>query len=196
MDEEIKKDTCGRNRVYVHFKCDNPRCDKWHWKQKRYASDKNFCSKKCANYFRGIDSRVESECALCGKKMEIGKFKFSLSKSGLHFCCRNHKDIAQRIESGMTALWPSHFGTGVRVLGTDYRVIAFRRYPKKCNRCGYDRVISILEIHHRDRDRNNSSIDNLEVLCPNCHQEEHYAARDGRFSRLSEETDVELNRVG
>lgn len=42
-----------------------------------------------------------------------------------------------------------------------------------CNRCNYNTELLILGVHHRDRDRNNNDIDNLEVLCPNCHSLEH-----------------------
>lgn len=48
-----------------------------------------------------------------------------------------------------------------------------RNLINKCERCGYDKYIKILGVHHIDRNRNNNSIQNLEVLCPNCHSEEH-----------------------
>lgn len=53
-----------------------------------------------------------------------------------------------------------------------------------CNRCGYKEHPSILQVHHRDRDRLNNTLENLEVLCPNCHTLEHYLAKDGMFSNL------------
>jgi 5-methylcytosine-specific restriction endonuclease McrA len=43
----------------------------------------------------------------------------------------------------------------------------------KCERCGYNKL-EILQVHHKDRNRENSNLDNLELLCPNCHFEEHY----------------------
>lgn len=42
-----------------------------------------------------------------------------------------------------------------------------------CNRCGYNKEPKILGVHHKDRDRNNNDLINLEVLCPNCHSLEH-----------------------
>jgi len=42
-----------------------------------------------------------------------------------------------------------------------------------CERCGYDKV-EILQVHHKDRNRTNSDLKNLELVCPNCHFEEHY----------------------
>ncbi len=43
----------------------------------------------------------------------------------------------------------------------------------ECNRCGYNKIKNILGVHHKDRDRHNNNMNNLEVLCPNCHSEEH-----------------------
>jgi len=48
-----------------------------------------------------------------------------------------------------------------------------REMIKSCERCGYDAVPKILGVHHKDRNRNNNEIFNLEVLCPNCHSLEH-----------------------
>lgn len=44
---------------------------------------------------------------------------------------------------------------------------------KACERCGY-KEFRILQTHHKDRNRSNNDINNLELICPNCHFEEHY----------------------
>jgi len=41
---------------------------------------------------------------------------------------------------------------------------------KQCVQCGYAKV-TILQIHHKDRDQTNNKLTNLELLCPNCHAE-------------------------
>ncbi|MBP6945999.1 MAG: HNH endonuclease [Candidatus Pacebacteria bacterium] len=43
----------------------------------------------------------------------------------------------------------------------------------KCERCEYSKK-QILHVHHKDRNHSNNSIQNLELICPNCHYEEHY----------------------
>lgn len=43
---------------------------------------------------------------------------------------------------------------------------------EKCERCGYNKR-EILQIHHRDRNKLNNELANLELICPNCHYEEH-----------------------
>jgi len=36
-------------------------------------------------------------------------------------------------------------------------------------------------VHHKDRNRENNEIENLELLCPNCHSEDHFINGDGQF---------------
>lgn len=45
-----------------------------------------------------------------------------------------------------------------------------------CERCGYNKK-EILHVHHKDRNRNNNDLENLELICPNCHYEEHYSVK-------------------
>ncbi len=64
-----------------------------------------------------------------------------------------------------------------------YRHTALSAKQQKCERCGYDKYPEILEVHHKDRSRKNGVGENLELLCPNCHAEEHHLKNDGRFKR-------------
>lgn len=41
-----------------------------------------------------------------------------------------------------------------------------------CERCGYNKY-EILQVHHKDKNRDNNELNNLELICPNCHYEEH-----------------------
>lgn len=50
-----------------------------------------------------------------------------------------------------------------------------------CERCQYT-LYEILQVHHRDRDRSNNALANLELLCPNCHAAEHYL-KNGIFRK-------------
>jgi hypothetical protein len=63
-----------------------------------------------------------------------------------------------------------------------YRETALSVKEQKCERCGYDKYPEILVVHHRDRNRKNGAKENLELLCPNCHEEEHFLNSDGRFT--------------
>jgi len=53
------------------------------------------------------------------------------------------------------------------------KIRLLNKIGKNCERCGYNKY-EILQVHHKDRDIDNNSLDNLELICPNCHYEEHY----------------------
>lgn len=65
---------------------------------------------------------------------------------------------------------------------SSYRNIALEHYGPRCNQCLWDKEVKILQVHHKDRDRSNNCLENLEILCPTCHDYEHYLSSDGRFS--------------
>ena len=112
--------------------------------------------------------RAAFVCDYCGKEFTVALSKAEKSKSGLHFCCREHKDLAQRLDSGekFDTLRPSHYGTGEH----NYRDIAFREFPHKCVCCGWDEDERLLEVHHIDSNREHNTLDNLTILCPLCHR--------------------------
>ena len=145
-----------------------------------------YCTKKCA-YELIIKKRLEKfaiankpnvECAFCKIKFYLNESKKKNSKSGFYFCCREHKDISQRI-GGIKQIQPPHYTNAGRV----YRDIAFRTKQYICERCNYNKIPEVLVVHHKDRDRQNNNIENLEVLCPTCHSEEHFNNKDGNWKQ-------------
>lgn len=130
-----------------------------------------FCSQSCSarHHQTSIPPKEPNvKCALCEKAFYKNVSRQKLSKSKLYFCSRNHKDLAQRI-GGIEAIQPDHYNNGIY----NYREQAFRALPYKCNRCNYNEK-RILVVHHKDHDRDNNDILNLEILCPNCHAIEHW----------------------
>jgi len=63
----------------------------------------------------------------------------------------------------------------------NYRHYAMLKFPHKCNRCSWAIKKEILHVHHKNRDRNDNNLSNLEILCPNCHYLEHYEQKDGLY---------------
>lgn len=51
----------------------------------------------------------------------------------------------------------------------NYRKLAFKAYPPICAYCGFG-IEEVLEVAHLDGDRNNNTVENLAILCPNCHK--------------------------
>ena len=116
------------------------------------------------------NNRIEVNCAYCNKKFLKQKSKINGSKSGLYFCCREHKDLAQRLNSGtiFDIIRPEHYGN--LTTSKNYREKAFRVYSHKCSICGWDEDIDVLEVHHIDENREHNEIENLIILCPICHR--------------------------
>ena len=113
------------------------------------------------------------ECAYCGKKIKRHLSKLSNSKNNLYFCCREHKDLAQRLSSDekFDIMRPNHYGAE-----ESYRQKAFDTYEHKCAICGYDPEgeTYLLDVHHIDSNRENNDISNLIILCPICHRKLTY----------------------
>ena len=133
-----------------------------------------FCSRKCNGEYKSknvVPQEPNVSCAHCGVKFYKNTTKQKLSKSRLYFCCRKHKDQAQRL-GGIQAIMPSHFGPGNGK--HSYRQTILNNRPAICERCQFDKHAAAIVIHHKDRNRENNTDENLEVLCANCHAIEHW----------------------
>ena len=124
---------------------------------------KFFCSTSCAS--KAQIKRIEVSCKICGKKFKVTPKRLKASKSGYLFCSYKCLNKGQRVESGLTDMFPAHYKEGHYT----YREKALRTYPHKCEVCGFDEFKAILEVHHIDGNRKNNEIDNLIILCPNHH---------------------------
>lgn len=57
-------------------------------------------------------------------------------------------------------------------------ICTYRRVKKsKCERCESDKF---LIVHHKDENRENNVLENLETLCKSCHQAHHWSKRKCR----------------
>jgi hypothetical protein len=146
-----------------------------------------YCSRKCCGKATAL-KRAEKRktrlpnaiCAYCNSSFYRNPSKLTGSRSNLFFCCRKHKDSAQRI-GGIQAIMPPHYGTATELDSKGYRKIAFTHHPAICIVCKYDKYKEVLEVHHKDLDRNNNSPDNLEIRCPTHHTEWHFETKTGKY---------------
>ncbi len=130
---------------------------------------KGFCGARCF----GIFCRKEKHCKECGVTILAGQNKQNCSRA-----CANKYRAGIQYKIGR----PRDKVVESRAL--KIRLIALR--GMKCERCGYSRV-EILHVHHRDRDRKNNDLSNLELICPNCHYEEHYLEKSWLSGSVSSE---------
>ncbi len=117
---------------------------------------KVFCNTICY----GISQRKEVPCLVCGKLILAGFNKKTCSRS-----CAN----VQRAGIKYTGIRPKDKVKSQQAL--KLRLIEAR--GQKCERCDYAKY-EILQVHHKDRNRQNNNLENLALICPNCHYEEHF----------------------
>jgi hypothetical protein len=67
-------------------------------------------------------------------------------------------------------------GVGIHALSISRHIRRYmsENYGKECMSCGWNQIHSVtgkvpLEIDHIDGDSNNNHVDNLRMICPNCH---------------------------
>ena len=115
-----------------------------------------FCGQACY----GVGCRKETPCVICGTPILASANKKTCSRgcankhrAGIKYNVGRPKDKVKNQQSLKLSL--------------------LKTRGKKCERCGYQQY-KILNVHHKDRDRNNNGLENLELICPNCYAEEHY----------------------
>ena len=161
--------------VFVEKNCLN--CSKLFNAEDRYVKRGHgkFCCFLCSVEYRSKLPKkchlANANCAWCGVEFFRQESHKSKSKSRLFFCCREHKDLAQRI-GGIIEIMPSHYGVGNGI--HSYRESAISKLGMRCDMCGWDKHIAGIVVHHKDRNRSNNALYNLQVLCACCHAIEHW----------------------
>lgn len=118
--------------------------------------DKVFCGNACY----GLSLRKEKPCIVCDAPILSGLNKKTCSR----VCANKHR-------AGI------HYKIGrPHDKVVSQRALKIRLVTERgtiCERCNYDKT-AILQVHHKNRNRDDNSMTNLALICPNCHFEEHY----------------------
>lgn len=115
-----------------------------------------FCSSACY----GVSCRKETPCVVCGKLI-LARF----NKKTCSRICSNKNRAGIKYKIGR----PRDKAKTFRVL----KIRLMEERGKRCERCGYDKY-QILHVHHKNKNREDNRLENLEIVCPNCHYEEHH----------------------
>ena len=124
--------------------------------------------RKCFYIFRTQANRIEVNCTHCGKPKFIKKSSLKNSKHQMYFCNRECKETAQSLAGKCDIIRPSHYGASN---GKHLWKILINN-ATKCESCPEIKKY-LLQIHHKDGDRENNVEENLEVVCCNCHAKRH-----------------------
>lgn len=139
------------------------------------SGGKSYCSSNCY----GKACRKETPCIVCGKTILAGMHKKTCSRS----CANRHRTgMKYKVNSPHDKVKSQHA----------LKMQLLRIRGKACERCGYSRF-EILQVHHKDRNRKNNDVSNLQLICPNCHCEEHYLEKSWlkNFDRQEAERKVQ-----
>lgn len=123
------------------------------------VADRKYCGQKC---FR-LDTKINKTCRVCEAKIQ----------SSRTYCdeCMVGGNSKFKIKQWLSGEWSG--GTS-RKLSNTIRNYLLKINDYKCSKCGYDKTHpddgnTILEINHINGDGSDHSLENLEVICPNCH---------------------------
>lgn len=120
-----------------------------------------YCSTTCY----GMACRKETTCVVCGTPILANLNKKTCSRSCAN---KNRAGISYKIRSPYDKVKAQQ--------SLKLRLLKLR--GNKCERCDYDKHY-ILQMHHKNRNRGDNSMENLELICPNCHYEEHHKKKEG-----------------
>lgn len=144
------------------------------------GNQRKYCSPKCSSI--GSHVKYEHVCEMCGKIFvgyKDAKFCSSscASKYGVSLYVKKWKNGEKLINPNVS------FPKSIRKYLLDI-------YNNKCQICGFEGYNkttgnSILQIHHKDGNSGNNSVENLQLLCPNCHAmtENFMALNKGKSAR-------------
>jgi predicted nucleic acid-binding Zn ribbon protein len=128
--------------------------------QIKFNGRRVFCGSSCY----GISQRKEILCIVCGTPIMAGLNKKTCSKNCANI---NRAGIKYKIGRPRDNI-KNQYALKLRLI---------EKRGDVCERCDYNKT-DILQIHHKDRDRSNNNLENLELICLNCHYEEHLLKRD------------------
>lgn len=100
-------------------------------------------------------------CPTCGKKFHVPKCYYET-----RLCC-SRKCLGKHFTKVRKGNWQMGVNNPMYRNGiAHFQKRAYEKYPKICSICG---SIKLLCVHHKDKNRDNNNIENLQIVCTRCH---------------------------
>jgi DNA-directed RNA polymerase subunit RPC12/RpoP len=146
------------NPAIISYKCEN--CGNEF--NDKTSVERRFCSNSCAakinNKLRHKIS--DKKCLNCNKILHSHQNKYCSNN-----CCTEYhwKQTITKIENGDTSF-------NERI----YKKYLIHKHGNKCMKCGWNEINPVtklvpIQLEHKDGNSDNHNLNNLELLCPNCH---------------------------
>lgn len=173
-----KTHTIKKNKVHILAERFCEICGK-----KLEGHQRKYCSISCRNRNKYLTEGQDTVCQECGKTF---KSRDKNRKFCSNECSSKHRneEYLKKWRNGELSLNPNI------ALPKAIRNFLLEKAHYKCEECGFEGYNkatnnTILQIHHVDGNSGNNSINNLKVLCPNCHAmtENYMALNKGKSSR-------------
>ena len=124
---------------------------------------RKFCSHTCAAQYNNKKRPKRNKlkyCLFCGKLLNTHQYKFCSSTCSGKY---HTQLIFNKIENGDTTFYPF-----------TYKKYLIFKYGEKCMKCGWHEInpttsLIPIQLEHKDGNSENHNLNNLELLCPNCH---------------------------
>ena len=125
------------------------------------SENRKFCSQTCSAKINNKGRKKIKNCLNCDD--ELGQYakKYCSANCQQDF---QRKKIFEDIEN-------NNYHSLDSIM---YKKFIYERDGEKCSNCGWSEINDFsgkipLELHHIDCNPDNNDIDNLQILCPNCH---------------------------
>jgi hypothetical protein len=127
---------------------------------------RKFCSQSCNATFNNKkfpkrkNVNKSSNCLNCGGELNYNQQKFCSKECNV---VHKQNETYSKIENGDTSFYAD-----------TYKRYLIHKHGEKCMKCGWHEVnpttgIVPIQMEHKDGNSENHNLNNLELLCPNCH---------------------------
>lgn len=144
-------------------------CDCGNQKEIKTGNLTRGATKSCGCICGTTRKTKEKYCLNCGKELHKGQYKYCSNACQQEY---KRKEYIEKVTNGEESGLKKSGNT--TKISDSIRTYLFKKYDNKCQRCGWGEINPTtgkcpLEIHHKDGDKTHNDLDNLELLCPNCH---------------------------